>query len=423
MTTAPAGQTPPPLPTLGDWQPLPNPGATTPTKPTTQTPVNPVTPDGVGVTGWIIRVVLALVMTAALGVGTWSIYTLLTDTFSVPKGIALLGCGLFDVAAILFALLSQQYATTTDSGLAPRLAMLAMVTTSSWVNWKHAELEQWGTVGGVIFASAPVIAELSFEMWHRFEHREALRRLGRVPEALPVLGKWAWIAHPLRARKTLDAHIKATLTEHEAIAEERESVSAQRARIIVQNAAPALTRTDVSVTNPPSVSARIRPLTSPERPALATGTDAQSAPTLTQTPDAHTPTERPALTPSPERAPDADAHTSPSAPTERTPERSTNTRSERAQAKPAKAERPQAGAQSAPSLDERKALKKKEDTLTLALYKTLNRRPEWTDIRDALTSAGLRTVSRPTAQRIRERVEAAHPDLLSERPDALTATS
>ncbi|MGX1840498.1 hypothetical protein [Streptomyces diastaticus] len=37
MTTAPASQTPPPLPALGDWQPLPNPGATT-TPTTTKNP-------------------------------------------------------------------------------------------------------------------------------------------------------------------------------------------------------------------------------------------------------------------------------------------------------------------------------------------------------------------------------------------------
>lgn len=57
-----------------------------------------------------------------------------------------------------------------------------------------------------------------------------------------------------------------------------------------------------------------------------------------------------------------------------------------------------------------------QDAVTVALYLSLNRRPEWTDIRDALTSAGLAEVSRPTAQRIRERVEGAHPELTSERP-------
>ncbi|MFD8384219.1 hypothetical protein ACFV2X_37845, partial [Streptomyces sp. NPDC059679] len=79
----------------------------------------------------------------------------------------------------------------------------------------------------------PVIAELAFEMFHRYAHRETLRRLGRVAQTLPVLGKWAWLFHPNRSRKTIDAHIKAALTEHEAVAERREEVSGLRARLTV----------------------------------------------------------------------------------------------------------------------------------------------------------------------------------------------
>jgi len=182
---------------------------------------------------WAIRIVLVAVMTAALAVGTWSIYTLLTTVFGVPQFVAILGCGMFDGAALFFALLSQRYATTTDSGFAPRLAMLVMVGISSWVNWQHAHLEKWGTVGGVILASAPGIAELAFLMFHKFAHRETLRNLGRVPQALPTLGKWAWLAHPARSRKTVDAHIKAALTEHEAVAQRREELAADRAKTIV----------------------------------------------------------------------------------------------------------------------------------------------------------------------------------------------
>lgn len=182
---------------------------------------------------WAIRIVLVAVMTAALAVGTWSIYTLLTTVFGVPQFVAILGCGMFDGAALFFALLSQRYATTTDSGFAPRLAMLAMVSISSWVNWQHAQLEKWGTVGGVILAAAPGIAELAFLMFHKFAHRETLRNLGRVPQALPTLGKWAWLAHPARSRKTVDAHIKAALTEHEAVAQRREDLAADRAKTII----------------------------------------------------------------------------------------------------------------------------------------------------------------------------------------------
>ncbi|MEV8324530.1 DUF2637 domain-containing protein [Kitasatospora sp. NPDC056731] len=160
----------------------------------------------------LIRGTLFLVMGAALTVGTWSIYTLLTSKFQAPREVAVFGAGMFDVAALFFALLSQKYAASPDSGLVPRLAMLAMVSTSSWVNWTHARIEKWGLVGGVILAAAPVIAELSFEMWHRYEHREALRKQGRVPTALPVIPGLAWILFPGRSHKVMRRTVGARLS-------------------------------------------------------------------------------------------------------------------------------------------------------------------------------------------------------------------
>ncbi|MFF8279958.1 DUF2637 domain-containing protein [Streptomyces lateritius] len=284
MNPTPAGPPPPQLPTPGERQPLPTAGATPHINP--NPPYDPfVQPAGRNYKKWAIRIVLGLVMVAALAVGTWSIYTLLTETFHAPKPIAFFGCGLFDVAALFFALLSQQYATTTDSGLAPRTAMLVMVTTSSWVNWKHAQLENWGTVGGVILAAAPVIAELAFELFHRFEHREALRNLGRVPQALPVLGKWAWLSHPMRSHKTLDAHIRAALTEHEAIAELRAELATEHAATILSSRATSLER--VPAPAPHSTLTQI-PLNAPERPAL------DAAP-VAERPDVAPPTTTPVM--------------------------------------------------------------------------------------------------------------------------------
>lgn len=362
-------------------------------------------------TDWITRTILGLVMAAALSVGTWSVFTLLSELFHAPKLVAAFGCVMFDGAAFFFARLSQRYATTTDSGLAPRAAMLAMICTSSWVNWQHAALKHWGTVGGVVLAAAPIIAELAFEMWHRYEHREALRALGRVAETLPVLGKWAWLTHPKRSRKVIDAHIRAGLAETEALAERRRELAVERARSIVSVPTQALTAT-------PTRDAQASALTSPSgaQPKALTASDAraQEAVALTK------PTERPALT--------VDAHPlTPSKalaarterPTVSTPiERAHTTKTERTTA-----ERPSVGAQSAPSLTERKALKEQQDALTLTLYTTLSGRPEWTEIRDALVSAGLESVSRPTAQRIRERVESAHPELPRERRQALAGSN
>lgn len=189
---------------------------------------------------WSIRLVLFLVMGAALAVGTWSVFTLLHGQFGAPKPVAFFGCLMFDAAALFFALLSQQYATSPDSGLAPRLAMLTMIVTSAWVNWQHAEVEHWGRVGSVVMAAAPIIAELAFEMWHRWEHREALRARGRVPEALPVLGRWAWMLHPKKAFGVVDAHIEARLRDLTEAAERRTAApdDAPRVTVMREDAAP-----------------------------------------------------------------------------------------------------------------------------------------------------------------------------------------
>jgi putative flippase GtrA len=159
----------------------------------------------------LTRCALFLVMGAALTLGTWSIYTLLTARFHAPVAVALFGAIMFDAAALFFARLAQTYATSPDSGLFPRLAMLAMICISSWVNWQHALLEHWGRVGCVILAGAPIVSELAFELYHRYVHREALRAQGRVPSALPVLGKWAWILHPKQAFKVVDTTVEARL--------------------------------------------------------------------------------------------------------------------------------------------------------------------------------------------------------------------
>lgn len=160
----------------------------------------------------LTRCALFLVMGSALTVGTWSIYTLLTERFETPHLVAFLGAGMYDAAALFFARLAQAYATSPDSGLVPRLAMLAMICTSSWVNWQHALLEHWGRVGCVVLAGAPIVAELAFELYHRWVHREALRAQGRVPSALPVLGKWAWLLHPKQAFEVVDQTVAARLS-------------------------------------------------------------------------------------------------------------------------------------------------------------------------------------------------------------------
>ncbi|MFE5797784.1 DUF2637 domain-containing protein [Streptomyces sp. NPDC056503] len=64
---------------------------------------------------------------------------------------------------------------------------------------------------------------------------------------------------------------------------------------------------------------------------------------------------------------------------------------------------------------ERDALTERRHDRIRLLYTELGRRPQWTEIRDALTDAGLsdEPVSRPTAQRLREQVEESAQDALA----------
>ncbi|MFI1652124.1 DUF2637 domain-containing protein [Streptomyces avidinii] len=68
-------------------------------------------------------------------------------------------------------------------------------------------------------------------------------------------------------------------------------------------------------------------------------------------------------------------------------------------------------AESARTRSEQGALTERRHDRIRLLYTELGRRPQWTEIRDALTKAGLsdEPVSRPTAQRLREQVEEVTP--------------
>lgn len=245
-----------------------------------------------------LRGALFLVMGAALTVGTWSIYTLLTARFHAPIPVALFGSVMFDAAALYFARLAQKYATSPDSGLVPRLAMLAMVSSSSWVNWQHALLEQWGRVGCIILAGAPIVSEVAFELHHRFVHKEALRAQGRVPSALPVIGKWAWLLHPGKAYRVID---QAVVTRLEVVASEVQRITPEIEAHRITAASHGAADAAHQVTLPDYV---VRALTaaSPHQPQPAAAPVADDAPAEAPAHADDAPVERREARPAPEPA-------------------------------------------------------------------------------------------------------------------------
>ncbi|MFD9564383.1 hypothetical protein [Streptomyces sp. NPDC059994] len=104
----------------------------------------------------------------------------------------------------------------------------------------------------------------------------------------------------------------------------------------------------------------------------------------------------------PERSPGAPTERPSGRPGERA-QRPKTERAHRAHPKPKKGARPGAPK----TLTERRTERVKE------LYSERGKRPEWTDIRDALVTAKLadKTISRSSCQRVRDAIEAEHPEL------------
>ncbi len=159
-----------------------------------------------------------LVLIVALGLSWWSLMTLATDFFGLPQWLAWSVSLAFDGAAIFTAALASEYAKSEDSGLFARLATLAFVAASAWLNWNHAGMMALPLAGKVFFAAPPIAAGLLFELMLKFENRQELRARGKVAQSLPVYGRAAWMRYPKDAFKSMSKVIKHrmdTLTNRE----------------------------------------------------------------------------------------------------------------------------------------------------------------------------------------------------------------
>lgn len=155
-----------------------------------------------------------IVLVVSLAISWFSMMTMAVDFFGLPTWIAAAVSVAFDGAAIYVAVLSSEYAKTEDSGLMPRLATAGFVGVSAWLNWNHAAMMGLGLAGQVFFAAPPVIAGILFELFLRFENRKELRARGRVAQAMPVLGRIAWLRFP---KKTFAVWSKVVLKRLEQV--------------------------------------------------------------------------------------------------------------------------------------------------------------------------------------------------------------
>jgi len=138
----------------------------------------------------------------ALALSWWSLFQLAVG-FGVPVMLAAGVSLVFDAAALVCAGLAHRYALSPDSGAGPRFTMLALLAGSVYLNWTHAELTGYGTPAAVMFAAPAAVAVILFELETGWVNRTGRRDRGRVAPALPVLGRWSWLFHPIRSLRTL----------------------------------------------------------------------------------------------------------------------------------------------------------------------------------------------------------------------------
>jgi hypothetical protein len=153
---------------------------------------------------FIVRYGWLIVMSASLSISAWSLYFVGVHYGILPILAALISAVL-DLGAITCAVLALAYARThADSGLAPRIGVLALGGISALLNMQHATLAGNDFLAAkILYATPPIVAVFIFELQTRWLRRGALRRAGRIPERIPVVGRAALFLFPVRSVKVI----------------------------------------------------------------------------------------------------------------------------------------------------------------------------------------------------------------------------
>jgi hypothetical protein len=158
-----------------------------------------------GRAGWLI------VVTCALSLSFWSLYWV-GRKFGLPPILAGMVSACLDGAALVCAQLALTYARSHDSGLTPRIGVFVMAGASSWLNAQHAIIAGYPPAARILFGLPPLVAVFVFEIQTRYQRRAALKRAGRVPAALPAIGRTAWVLFPIRSLRVIRSIVKFRLT-------------------------------------------------------------------------------------------------------------------------------------------------------------------------------------------------------------------
>jgi hypothetical protein len=154
--------------------------------------------------GWLI------VAGAALALSAYSLYWV-GRRYGVPPILAGMISVIFDGAAVISCDLALRYARSHDSGFAPRLAVFTFAGVSAFLNAQHAILAGLPKPAVILFSSPPIVAVVMLELHTRYTKRAALKRAGRVPAALPIIGRVTWALFPIKSYRTLRKIVGARL--------------------------------------------------------------------------------------------------------------------------------------------------------------------------------------------------------------------
>ena len=151
---------------------------------------------------WLARFGWTIVLTAVLSMSAYSLFYV-GRHLGMPWYFAAIVSLCFDGTALLASDYSLRYARMGLAATGPQLTVFMFGGLSAYLNTLHAYFGNELATAKILWAAPPVAAILVFEFHTRWARLSALREAGRVADALPPLGRHAWIHHPVESLKTI----------------------------------------------------------------------------------------------------------------------------------------------------------------------------------------------------------------------------
>ncbi len=164
-----------------------------------------------------IAVLFSIAVIVALVMSWFSMTDLATTTFAMPKWIAVVISLAFDIGAIFLLLITVSAALKGENATMAKLATLAFIGTSLYINVVHADVSGYGTVGMIMFGAAPAIVFIAFEIYLRHILKQELRTQGLIPDRMPKVGLLAWVRHFPKAFKLSSRALETRIIKEDVI--------------------------------------------------------------------------------------------------------------------------------------------------------------------------------------------------------------